>query len=84
MRAQVLINGVTVQIGISTQLTGNRTSMIGLCQEAKSPPGALGRSASVDSFLRSARVLASRPRFLFANRTRHPLAGAARLAAQQD
>jgi len=26
MRAQVLINGVTVQIGISTQLTGNRTN----------------------------------------------------------
>jgi len=54
--------------------------MIGLRQETKSSPDALGRSAGVISFLPLQRVvLASRPRFLFANRTSHLLAGAARL-----
>ena len=60
------------------------TSMIGPCQEAKSPPDALGRSAGVILCLSQRVVLASRPRFLSEDRTRHPLAGAARLAAQQD
>ena len=32
------------------QMSGNATSMIGLCQEGKSSPDALGRSAGVNSF----------------------------------
>src|SRR5580658_145897 len=31
-------------------MSGNTTSMIGLCQEGKSSPDALGRSAGVNSF----------------------------------
>jgi hypothetical protein len=31
-------------------ISGNATSMIGLCQEGKSSPDALGRSAGVNSF----------------------------------
>ena len=33
------------------QMSAYATSMIGLCQEGKSSPGALRRSAGVDSFL---------------------------------
>ena len=32
------------------EMSGNATSMIGLCQEGKSSPDALGRSAGVNSF----------------------------------
>src|SRR5580692_2427995 len=59
------------------------TSMIGPCQEAKSPPDALGRSVGVKSLPFSARGVASRPRFLSEDRTRLPFAGAARPAAQK-
>ena len=37
-------------------LSGNATSMIGLCQEGKSSPDALRRSASVNLFDSSPRV----------------------------
>ena len=80
----LLINAETVQVGTGSNLSDLPTSMIGPGQEAKSPPDALGRSAGVISWLSQRVVLASRSRFLFVNRTRHPLAGAARLAAQQD
>jgi hypothetical protein len=60
-----------------TRLTGNSTSMIGLCQEGKSSPDALGRSAGKNLSGASARVLASRLRFLVQDRTRLPFAGAA-------
>ncbi len=66
----------TNPLGTSLHFSALPTSMIGLCQEAKSPPEALGRSAGVNSFLQRV-VLASRPRFLFENRTRLPLASAA-------
>ena len=33
-----------------SRMSGNATSMIGLCQEGKSSPDALGRSAGVNSF----------------------------------
>src|SRR5262249_5242997 len=82
-RAVGLINRVTVQVGTGSNLGDKPTSMIGLCQEGKSSPDALVRSAGV-IFLASARVLASRPGFLIEIRTRLPLAGAASLAAHQD
>jgi hypothetical protein len=47
-------------------VSGNATSMIGLCQEGKSSPNALRRSAGVISFrFVVACVLDSRPWFLF-------------------
>ena len=65
------------------EMSGNPTSMIGLCQEGQSSPGALRRSAGVNSF-----------RFVSAScwplglgssrwRTRLPFAGAALRAAQK-
>jgi hypothetical protein len=42
---QVLVNTV---IGNWLSMSGNATSMIGLCQEGKSSPDALGRSAGVN------------------------------------
>jgi hypothetical protein len=69
--------------GFVRRLSGNATSMIGLCQEAKSPPDALGRSAGVKSLPFQRVVLASRPRFLCEDRTRLPFAGAACPAAQK-
>ena len=62
---------------------GYPTPMISLCQEGKSSPDALRRSAGTKSF-RSARVLASRPRFLFGNRTRLPFAVSAREGCPED
>jgi hypothetical protein len=45
-------NAFTVQVDFGQfDFSGNATSMIGLCQEGKSSPGALRRSAGVDSFL---------------------------------
>jgi hypothetical protein len=42
---------VTGQVKSSQiHIFGNATSMIGLCQEGKSSPDALGRSAGVNSF----------------------------------
>jgi hypothetical protein len=38
------------KVGSSTQVTGNPTSMISLCQEGKSSPDALRRSAGTNSF----------------------------------
>jgi hypothetical protein len=47
-------------------LSGNATSMIGLCQAGKSSPDALRRSAGVIPFrFFAACMLASRPWFLF-------------------
>jgi hypothetical protein len=46
------------------EMSGNATSMIGLCQEGKSSPDALRRSAGANLFHSSPRVLASRPWFL--------------------
>jgi hypothetical protein len=47
-------------------MSGNATSMIGLCQEGKSSPDALRRSAGVNLFWFLRRVcVASQPRFLF-------------------
>jgi len=57
--------------------------MIGLCQEDKSSPDALGRSAGVNSSGSSARRVGLSAGFLFENRTRLPFAGAALLAAQK-
>lgn len=72
--------GAVVLLGTSTvhEVFGYRTSMIGPCQEAKSPPDALRRSAGVNSFLPLKRVvLASQPRFLFC--VSEPGIGAARI-----
>ena len=70
-------------MGYGTKMSGYPTSTIGLCQEAKSLPDALGRSAGVNSSVLQRVVLASRPRFLFEDRTRLPFAGAAHPAAQK-
>src|SRR6516162_3625317 len=66
-------------MGYGTKMSGYPTSTIGLCQEAKSLPDALGRSAGVNSSVLQRVVLASRPWFLFEDRTRLPFAGAAGL-----
>src|SRR5215467_12127470 len=65
------------------EMDGLLTSMIGLCQEGKSSPDAPGgaRVQTLRVFQRV--VLASRPRFLFEDRTRLPLVGAALLAAHK-
>src|SRR5215469_9528281 len=52
---RTLINGVTSQVRTGTNFSDFPTSMIGPCQEAKSPPDALGRSAGVISSIPSAR-----------------------------
>ena len=70
-------------MGYGTKMSGYPTYTIGLCQEAKSLPDALGRSAGVNSSVLQRVVLASRPRFLSEDRTRFPFAGAALLAAQK-
>ena len=62
------INAVTgkVKIGRGSHMSGYATSMIGLCQEGKSSPDALRRSAGVIPFrFFAACMLASRPWFLF-------------------
>jgi hypothetical protein len=64
-------------------LSGNATSMIGLCQEGHSSPDALRRSVGVISLVSSPRVLASEPWFLLNRRTRLPFAGTAFSAAQK-
>ena len=51
--------------------SGNPTSLIGLCQEGKSSPDALGRSAGVNISGSSARRVGLSAGFLFENRTRH-------------
>jgi hypothetical protein len=51
----ILVNPQTGQIGPGTNMDGKATSMIGLCQEGKSSPDALGRSAGVNSLGSSAR-----------------------------
>ena len=48
-------DAVPGQVGFGTNMYGKPTSMIGPCQEAKSPPDALGRSAGVRSLASSAR-----------------------------
>jgi len=55
---------LTGELGPSTKLSAKATSMIGLCQEGKSSPDALRRSAGTNLFASSARVLACRPGFL--------------------
>jgi hypothetical protein len=46
-----LINVVTAEVDLGEgNFTGNATSMIGLCQEGKSSPDALRRSAGVNPF----------------------------------
>jgi hypothetical protein len=53
--ATAMQNIFLAQIDISStrnQMSGNATSMIGLCQESKDSPDALRRSAGVNSFLR--------------------------------
>ena len=47
------------------EFNADLTSMIGLCQEGKSSPDALGRSAGAVSVNSSARPVASRQWFLF-------------------
>src|SRR5215470_13401037 len=65
-------------------MSGLPTSMIGLCQEGKSSPDALGRSAGVKIFgFVSASCWPLGPWFLFEDRTRLPLVGAALLAAHK-
>ena len=77
LRRPIETTGLTFQVGTGPNFSDFPTSMIGLCQEAKSSPDALRRSAGVNSFSAQRVVLASRPWFLFVNRTRLPFAGAA-------
>src|SRR6266852_6971274 len=64
-------------------LSGNPTSMIGLCQEGKSSPDALRRSAGVNSFRFFAACVGLSAVVPILNRTRLPFAGAAFPAAQK-
>jgi hypothetical protein len=51
LRRQVELAAVIGQVKFNRiHMSGNATSMIGLCQEGKSSPDALGRSAGVNSF----------------------------------
>ena len=62
---------------------GNATSMIGLCQEAKSSPDALRRSAGVNSCRFFSACVGLSAVVPISDRTRLPFAGAAFLAAQK-
>jgi hypothetical protein len=54
--SQTLIDALTGKVGSDTKNCGNPTSMIGLCQEGKSSPGALRRIAGTKLFLILRRV----------------------------
>src|SRR6266481_6776278 len=62
------------QADIWFSVSGNPTSMIGLCQEGKSSPGALGRSAGVNSFWFFAACVGFSAVVPLSDRTRLPFA----------
>ena len=66
------------------EMSGNATSMIGLCQEGKSSPDALRRSAGVILSDSSPRVSGFSAAVPIRNRTRLPFADAAFCCCSED
>ena len=85
LERQLLINAVISKLGVlGLDLSGNATSMIGLCQEGKSSPDALRRSAGVIRLDSSPRVCGFPAAVPIRDRTRLPFADAAFCSCSED